>query len=68
MLSIPVGYYKLPTFVFHASLVRAVSSFMLDYTLLFHCFQISLLLFVLEQKMLHVVVDMSENWHSLVDH
>ena len=31
------GYYKLPALVFHASLVRAVSSFMLDCTLLFHC-------------------------------
>ena len=30
MLSIPVSYYKLPAPVLHASLVRAVSSFMLE--------------------------------------
>ena len=76
MLSIHVGYYKLPALVFHASLVRVVSSFMINYTLLFHCgtcyrvvyVQISLLVFVLEQEKVACGSDMSKNLHSLVDH
>ena len=39
MLSIPVGNYKLPALVLHASLVRDVSSFML---VILSCFIVKL--------------------------